>query len=203
MSLPAGFLRALLTPCLLGAALLGACSGAGPYLWVHELPSQPAQQDTSYLIRAGDVLDIRVRQDDRLTTRARVRTDGRITIAMIGEVQAEGRTPAVLAQELTRSLEPYIAQPGVSVSVEEARPLTVTVLGELARPGVYALEPSSGVLEALASAGGLTEFAKRDSIYVLRQNPRLRVRFTYDALLWNEPTAAAFRLAPGDVVTVE
>ena len=91
----------------------------------------------------------------------------------------------------------------MTVSLEDTRTPMVTVLGELVRPGVYPLEPGSGVLEAVANAGGLTEFADRESIYVVRKTPHLRVRFTYEALLWNDSRATSFRLAPGDVVTVE
>jgi polysaccharide export outer membrane protein len=88
--------------------------------------------------------------------------------------------------------------------VEETRPLTVPVLGEVAHPGQYALERGAGVLEALAAGGGLTEFAHRDRIFVLRRHPvQVRIRSTFEALSRGQGRAAAFRLESGDVVVVE
>jgi polysaccharide export outer membrane protein len=179
------------------------CASTGPYTWVQDLPPIPPREKTAYVIATGDVLAVSIRQDDRMNTRAKVRLDGRITLSLIGEVEARGMTPAALAAELTRRLAPYIEKPSVTVSLEDTRPSTVTVLGELVRPGIYPLDTSTGVLDAIASAGGLTEFADQKSIYVVRQNPHMRVRFTYEALLWNDSRATGFRLAPGDVVTVE
>jgi polysaccharide export outer membrane protein len=196
--------RTLLSSLAALALLVSSgCASTGPYFWVQDLPPSVPQEKATYVIATGDVLSVTVRQDDRLSTKTKVRTDGRITLSLVGEVDARGHTLGALARELTKRLTPYIEKPSVTVSLEDTRPLTVTVLGELARPGVYALEPASGVLEALASAGGLTEFADHDQIYVIRKNPRLRIRFTYEALLWNDPSATTFRLAPGDIVTVE
>ncbi len=188
---------------LLALVATMGCASTGPYTWFHDLPPVKAQETVTYVIATGDVLDVRVRQDDRLNTRAKVRSDGRITMSLIGEVDARGRTLGALDDELTRRFAPYIEKPSVTVSLEDTRPPTVTVLGELQRPGVFPLEPGSGVLEAIATAGGLTEFADRESIYVVRKSTHQRVRFTYQALLWNDSRATGFRLAPGDVVTVE
>ena len=93
--------------------------------------------------------------------------------------------------------------PNVTVTVEEFQPLTVSVIGEVAHPGTVALERHAGVLQALANAGGLTENASRDDIYVLRGAPiAQRIRFTYDWLTQNPPSHS-FQLRSGDVVVVE
>jgi polysaccharide export outer membrane protein len=76
-------------------------------------------------------------------------------------------------------------------------------MGEVGKPGVFTLSPNSGVLQAIASAGGFSEYADDDRIYVVRRSPELRVRFTYDALQDNAGGAADFVLKNGDLVTVE
>ena len=183
-------------------AVVAGCASSGSYIWVNDLPQQ-ASQPAQYLIGPGDLLDIRVRNDDRVSVRARVRQDGQVTLGMIGDVEARGRTPARLAYDIAVRLRPYIKDPGVTVSVEEAQPMTVTVVGEVVRPGVFTMTSSSGVLQALANAGGFTEFADRDEVYVIRKNPAMRIRFSYDALTQNDAKATGFTLLNGDVVTVE
>ena len=89
------------------------------------------------------------------------------------------------------------------MTVEESQPTSVSVLGEVAHPGIYTVDPASGVLQALAAAGGFTDFASRDSIYVVRRAPTQRIRFSYSMLLDGDKRAESFRLHKGDVVVVE
>ena len=92
----------------------------------------------------------------------------------------------------------------VTVSLEEARPFSVAVMGELVKPGLYAVPPDAGVLQALAAAGGFNQYASKNRIYVVRDSPdRARIRFTYEQLTQAEGKAATFRLRPGDSVVVE
>jgi len=88
--------------------------------------------------------------------------------------------------------------------VEEFQPITVSVLGEVTKAGSYPLDPRATVAQVLASAGGLTEFASRDSIYVVRAGPPpVRVRFTYEEVSRGAPASAGFVLHDGDLVVVE
>lgn len=192
----------------LAAVLLGAagCAGTGPYVWVHDLPQQAGQPAGSgdYCIAPGDLLSVRVFGQEDMSGRARVRRDGKIAVPFVGEVQAQGRTPAALAKEIEERLKAYVNSPKVTVGVEELQPITVTVLGEVAHPGTVAIDANGGVLQALANAGGPTEFADRDRIFVLRKTPvPRRIRFTYDALTRGSPRAMSFGLLGGDVVIVE
>jgi polysaccharide export outer membrane protein len=193
----------------LGLALsLAGCAGGAPYVWVNEVARADLTEGSSayYVIASGDVLAIRCYNQDAVTTRARVRPDGRISVPLAGEIEAEGRRPADLAREIEARLKPFFVAPAVIVAVEEAQPLHVAVLGEVARPGVYPLEPRTGVLAAIAAAGGLSEYAARDRIFVLRRRPAqapLRVRFTLGLLSGEPGRASQFALVPGDVVTVE
>ena len=158
-----------------------------------------------YVIEAGDVLAMRVVGQDGLTTRGRVRADGRISLPLVGDVEAVSRTPVRLGKELEARIKPFMVAPSVSIAVEESLPVQVSVVGEVAHPGVYAVAPDAGVLWAIAGAGGPTEYATRDRIFVVRasQGRTARIRFTYDRLTRGVLPDAFFALRPGDAVVVE
>ena len=191
----------LLLALVLGASM-GACASTGPYVWAQDLPPDGARDE--YLIVAGDMLSVRVFNQDAMSTHARVRSDGKIAVPMIGDVTVRGSTPSAVSKNLETRLKEYIVSPRVTVTVEESQPNAVSVLGEVSHPGIYTMDTSSGVLSALAAAGGFTSFASRDSIFVVRNNPRpVRVRFTFASLIQADSPAAAFHLRRGDVVVVE
>ena len=183
------------------------CSSVGPYVWVDDYaPAPEAPPDPEYRIAPGDVLTVRVYQQDALSTRERVRQDGKVSLPLLHDVQASGLSPAVLAKQIQERLKEggFLNVPSVNVTVEEMRPLAVPVLGEVTHPGQYNVERGSGVLEALAAAGGFTEFAHRDRIFVLRRQSQLsRIRFTFEALSRGGGRASEFRLQSGDAVVVE
>ncbi len=187
---------------------LAGCGSAGAYLWVDEVPATEVVDPgpRQYVIAAGDVLSIRVYNQDAISTRGKVRPDGKIGVPLAGEVDAGGRRPVELAREIEAQLKPFVVAPAVVVSVEEVQPIHVAVLGEVARPGVYALEPGAGVLQAMAIAGGATDFADRDGIYLLRKRaaqPPLRIRFSYAKLAGGEGRGAGLTLVAGDVLMIE
>jgi polysaccharide export outer membrane protein len=196
---------ALLIP-VIGTA---ACS-AGRFTRVEDIPESPPL-DAEYHIAIGDVLGVRVwNQDSMSTDRARVREDGKISLPFLQDVEVLGQTPADLASRLQVRLKAYVVSPVVTITVVERRPTRVSVLGEVARPGQYDLDRGAGVLAALAAAGGLTPYAHRSQIFVLRQGywadgnrDPVRIRFEYSRLIDGRRPAATFRLEPGDVVTVE
>ncbi len=195
-------MRSLLRRSLVAVVLsaLTGC-GTGRYVWADELRELPAANE--YVIAAGDVVGVRVFNQESMTTRARVRADGRITVPLLGEVLVRGRTPAAAASDVALRYREYLSSPRVTISVEEAQPTSVPVLGEVTRPGIYALEPPAGVLQALAAAGGLTEYAGKSSVYVVRSAPAQRVRFSLSSLVQAGTRSATFRLRAGDVVFVE
>lgn len=185
--------------CLLLAA---GCRTGGPgeYVWVQDLKEGEAH-DAAYVIGPGDTIQVRVYNQEGVSGRMRVRSDGMISLPFLGDTQAAGFTPLALAARIQVRLKEYIVSPIVTVSLEELRPFEVSVVGEVARAGVYRLEQGAGVLPALAAAGGLNDFASRDRIFVLRGGQR--IRFTFRDLTQAQPRAAAFRLRPGDVLVVE
>jgi polysaccharide export outer membrane protein len=188
------------------ALLLVGCSGTGPYVWVNDL-REPAAREGDYQLVAGDTLSIQVfaaaKREDNLSTRERVRPDGKITMSLVGEIDAAGKRPQTLAAELEGRLAKYLESPSVNIVIEESRGISVAVVGEVTRSGTYPLERGSGVLTALASAGGLTEYADKDRIFVVRKSPPRRVRFTYELLTHGEARAQGFTLQNGDIVVVE
>ena len=189
-------------------ALAPACKHTGDFVWVDDLPQTPQPAEKEYVIQPGDTLSVRVWNQDGMSAKPRVRQDGKISLPFLNDVEAAGITPNVLARRLQARLKDFIVNPVVTISLEEPKPIQVSVLGEVGHPGILQLEPGAGLIQALATAGGLNDFASRDSIFVIRQtNPEagapLRIRFTYESLVQVRGRAATFRLQSGDVVVVE
>jgi polysaccharide export outer membrane protein len=211
---PRPFSTALLASALV--SLLGC--GSGRYVWIDDVKSPRAEGE--YVIAQGDLVSVRVFNQESMSTRVRVRSDGKIAVPLVGDVDATGKTPAALSRELAGRFKEYVVSPMVTTTVEETQPTSVSVLGEVTHAGIYTLDASAGVLQALAAAGGFTEYASRDAIYVVRRAPVIdggspdtapgaaaepppRVRFTFSSLVQGGGRAAAFRLHAGDVVVVE
>ncbi len=201
MRTPSG-IRAFAAAIALSIGSLSGCAASGSYVWVNDLSSDEAGS-TDYLVATGDTLSVRVFNQEAMSTKARVRGDGKISVPFLGDVLARGKQPAALAREIETGLKNYVVSPNVTVTVDEFQQPTITVIGEVAHPGVFPMESSVSVLRALALAGGLTDYASRDSIYVLRNSPPPRIRFTFRSLLDNQGRAATFRLRAGDTVAVE
>ncbi len=186
--------------------LSSACSHTGSYVWAKDLPAT-ALSDPGYVIGPGDLLQVRVWNDETLGGRAKVRSDGRISLPFLDDVSAGGMSPDALARSLEVKLAGYVNTPRVTVALEDEKLVAVSVLGEVTKPGVYDLTAGSGVLQALASAGGMTPWASGDRIFVLRRSGGearpTRIRFTEEALAHAEDRSSSFRLRRGDVVVVE
>jgi polysaccharide export outer membrane protein len=170
------------------------------------MPVEPPALPSDERVTAGDMLNVRVFNQEPMSARGRVRSNGAFALPILGEVPVEGKRPAELARELEVQLEKYIVSPHVNVTIEETAPVKVSVVGEVRRAGPLALEAPARVVHALAGAGGVTEFADDSRIFVLRQAASgqvQRIRFTYEELSRGEPHATSFRLHNGDVIVVE
>jgi polysaccharide export outer membrane protein len=139
---------------------LALCSGAPASA---QVPGPGA-----YRLGPGDVLEVSVWGFPDLTRTVAVRPDGRISLPLVGEVQAAGRTADELQRELTRRFALYVRNPQVAVIVREFRRVRVSVLGQVGRPGTFELLPPVRVLDALSSAGGLLESADRKAARLIR-----------------------------------
>jgi len=202
------FHRIALAHLALAWLLAGCATTSVPYLWVDEYVGPEADPGV-YRIAARDVIGVRVWNHEAMSVeRARVREDGRISLPFLKDVEVAGLTPNELSERLQQALVSLIVDPVVTVTLEEPALLNVSVLGEVATPGAFTMPRPAGVLHAIAAAGGLTEYADRDEIYVLRRlSPTsaapTRIRFRYADLTSGGTNAAAFLLQTGDVVVVE
>jgi polysaccharide export outer membrane protein len=161
--------------------------------------------DDSYVIGADDVLAVSVWKEPEVSRTVPVRSDGKISLPLAGEVQASGQTPLKLEKEIAGKLQSFISEPEVTVIVQEIKSQKFNILGQVARPGSYSLTNAATVLDAIALAGGFRDFAKQKSIYILRQNPdgsEARLPFNYKAVIKGQDSAQNVRLEPRDTIVV-
>jgi len=159
----------------------------------------------SYVIGQEDVLDIAVWDNTELTRTVPVRPDGKISLPLLSDVTAAGLTPMQLRDTLTKAFTEYIPRPAVSVLVKEIHSVKVSVIGQVKTPGRYELKDRATVLDVLAMAGGLNEFAARKRIVVLREEPAgtARIPVQYDKLTAKKNVGQQnVCMHPGDVVFV-
>ncbi|MEZ4272500.1 MAG: polysaccharide biosynthesis/export family protein [Myxococcota bacterium] len=194
----------MLLSAFLAATTFIGCSHSGSYVWVDELPDKAAEPQV-YFIRGGDELSVLVWNQERLSGRVVVRqNDGLATLPLVGDVALAGLTTQAAAAQITRALHGLVVDPKVTVSLEKGTQPTFAILGAVRNPGTYPLEDGNGVLQAIARAGGLTEFADDDEIYLLRKQPKpQRIRFDYDRLTAQDGRGTNFAMRDGDVVVVE
>src|SRR5208282_1763234 len=122
----------------------------------------------SYVIAPEDTLHVFVWKEPELTATVPVRSDGKISLPLVNDVQAAGLTPMELAASLTQKLEQFLTKPQVTVTVTAINSQKVFVIGEVARPGPMPLLPNMTALQALSTAGGPTQFADQKHAYVMR-----------------------------------
>jgi polysaccharide export outer membrane protein len=176
--------------------------------------SQPAENaegtatrahDDSFVIGNDDVLSVNVWKEPDVSKSVPVRSDGKISLPLVGEVQATGRTPLKLEQEIAAKLKNYIAEPEVTVMVQQINSRKFNILGMVTHPGSFSISNSSTLLDAIALAGGFRDFAKQKSIYVLRQNAdgtQTRLPFNYKDVVKGKNAAQNIKLQPRDTIVV-
>ena len=165
----------------------------------------PKKHDNNYVIGVDDVLAINVWKEPDVSKTVPVRSDGKISLPLAGEIQASGETPLQLEQELTAKLRGYISEPEVTVIVEQIKSQKFNVLGQVTRPGSYPLSNSPTVLDAIALAGGFRDFAKQKAIYVLRHNPdgsESRLHFNYKDVIKGKNADQNVKLESNDTIVV-
>jgi polysaccharide export outer membrane protein len=161
--------------------------------------------DGTYVIGADDVLAINVWKEPEVSRLVPVRSDGKISLPLVGELTAGGQTPLQLEEAITQRLQNYISEPDVTVIVQDNKSQRINILGMVVRPGSYQLTGSATVLDAIAMAGGFKDFAKQKSIYVLRTDAsgaEKRMPFNYKDVIKGKNTQQNIRLEPRDTVVV-
>jgi len=168
------------------------------------VPREVPVTNSNFVIGNEDVLAISVWKEPELSRVIPVRTDGKISIPLIGELQASGKTPKQLQAEITGGLQSFISEPEVTVIVQEIKSLRFNILGHVQKPGSYLLSPPMTLVDAIAIAGGFRDFAKTKSIYVLRDDggKQVRLPFNYKQVIRGSHSDQNIQLQPRDTIVV-
>lgn len=169
-------------------------------------PAATAATSADYRLAAGDKLRIEVYKDTQLSQSLQVRPDGKITLPLVGDIPAAGRTSVELRDAIAGALEEYIAKPVVTVIVTDITPQIVYVTGEVNKPGALALvNGQMTIIQAIAMAGGFTDFAKKGDVRILRKGASgvQTLHFNYKEAIDDENRREPLQLLPGDTVIVK
>ena len=169
-----------------------------------KVAQNPTIDLNNYIIGEQDSLMITVWKEKELSGPVVVRPDGKITVPLVGEVEVVGMTPLQVQALLADKLKPFVTIPQVTVAVNEIRSRRVYLIGHAAKEGSFNINSSTTVLQIIAQAGGLKDFAKRKKIYVLRQQggDQVHLPFNYDEVIKGRKKEQNILLQPGDTIVV-
>jgi len=167
--------------------------------------ASPPLEPAPFVIGLEDELEIRVWQEPELSLSVTVRPDGKITVPLVGDVAALGRTPTELGKEVSASLGRFVKDPVVTVIVKKINHYKVYVLGEVGAQGELQLSRPTRLLQALAQAGGLSQYADKSAITVLRYEgeKEVRIRVDYRKIFNGSDPESNVILLPGDTILVK
>jgi len=189
-----------------GIMVITLCAGLAPNALSEQAKpwNQPAinPAGSEYRLGSEDLIECFVYKEPELTTTVVVRPDGMISLPLVGEIEATGKTAPELQAEITSKLLAFIADPIVSVIVKEINSPKISIFGEVRKPDVFPIKQRMTVLNAIALAGGFTEFAKRDRVIVIRAGlyGQERIKLNLERLIKD---GAPFYLQASDTVFVE
>lgn len=164
------------------------------------MPTAAPVDPKSYIIGPEDILMIRVWREPELSTAVQVRPDGKITLQLVGEIEASGQTPEGLKNKIVDALQEYILKPDVYVSLQSVQSRKYYIMGEVNRTGTFPLVVPTTILEALTNAGGFREYANPKKITVLRKGKNLK--FNYNDVVKGKNSEQNVLLEPGDLINV-
>ena len=155
------------------------------------------------VIGASDNISVTVFKEPTLSSSLLVRPDGMISMPLLGDVRAAGRTTQQLADEIAVMLKKYIQDPNVTVVLAQVNSKKIYLLGEVAKPGPEEMTPGMTFLQAIATAGGLTQFANSKRIYILRidDGKEKKIPMQYKRALKGD-ISLNLDLNPGDTIVV-
>ena len=200
---------------ILAASIFGRAQAGSPAVNAHEspassstssdrlLPSAPSISPDTYLIGASDSLNVTVWKETALSGEVLVRPDGMISMPLLGDVHAAGLTPLQLATEVETKLKKFIQSPNVTVEIRQIHSKVIYMLGEVGKKGPIDLTPGMTLLQAISSAGGLTDYANSKKIYILRTSSgkQEKIPVHYKEALKGD-SALNLALQPGDTIVV-
>ena len=157
-----------------------------------------------YVIGPEDVLSVLFWRDPDMSGDVTVRPDGKITLPLIGEITAVGLKPEALRDDVRKAAERFLADANVNVVVRQVNSRKVFITGQVGQPGAFALTAPRTVLQLIALAGGLSEYAKGDNITIMRaEQGRTRIfKFNYKNVSKGKALQQNIQLMPGDTVVV-
>ena len=166
--------------------------------------SAPGASSEQYILGSEDVIEISVWKEESLSKIVLIRPDGKISLPLIGDIQAAGLTAEELKENIGKALIDYVDSPTVSVIVQQINSLKIFIQGEVARPGVLDLRSNTTLLQAISLAGGFTEWAKKDKVFVLRRSGDkvIRIPVDYEKILSGEDLGQNILLKRGDTIVV-
>jgi polysaccharide export outer membrane protein len=177
-------------------------------------PAQAVAQPASiappadYVIGADDLLMVMFRREKDMSAEVIVRPDGRITLPLLNDVQAAGLTTDQLRARVTEEAKRFVEDPNVTVMVKQINSRRVYITGQVGKPGPYPIADRMTVMQLISTAGGLTEFAKKKDIVIIREagvrpgGRPLTFKFNYDDVQKLKNLASNIDLKPGDTVIV-
>lgn len=167
-------------------------------------PVKSATDDPTYVIGPEDMINVAVWKEPDFSSTVPVRPDGKISLPLLGDIEAAGRTPSELAQDLTVKLKKYIDDPHVTVVVTAINSKRIYILGEVNHPGAMNMSPNMTVLQAISAAGGPTAYANTKRISILRneQGKQLKFPFNYKEVIKGNDQAQNIVLKSGDTIVV-
>jgi len=168
-------------------------------------PNYSLSVTNDYLLGPEDVLEITVWRSADLSKVVTVRPDGKISLPLIGDVSAMGRTATQLASDISAKLKEYKENPQASIVVKEVNSYAIYVLGEVIKPGKYPLKIKTTLLQAITLASGFTATAARNKMVVFRfgnEGQQIKVKASYDDIVLRDGFNQNIELKPGDQIVV-
>ena len=156
-----------------------------------------------YRLGPEDVLSVFVWKQPDLSTTAVIRPDGKISLPLLGELEAAGKTSGQLQAEIAVQLKQFVVDPHVNVIVKEVNSTVISVLGQVRKPDRYHIRQRVTALEAIAMAGGFTEFAKRDKVTIIRNSGAEKIRIQIDLKKVVSGHGEVYYLEPLDTIYVQ
>jgi len=204
---------------LLSASLMiGALLGESPFAFAQEKPGPAANVapqaseknsmivTSDYYIGPEDILEIIVWRNADLSKVVTVRPDGRISLPLLGDIEATGLTPGQLTTNIVTKLKQFKETPTVSVILQQGNSYAVYVLGEVGKPGRYFLKSKTTLLQAITNAGGFAPIAARNRIVIFRwvegKNQEIKLKASYDEIVLKDNSDQNVILKPGDTIVV-
>jgi polysaccharide export outer membrane protein len=166
------------------------------------VPPAGIASSSGYVLGPSDVVHVAVWKEPDLSQTAVVRPDGKISLPLVGEIVLAGSTVPEAQTIVADRLRSLLTSPQVTITVTEIHSRQVYITGEIGRPGAYPLAASMNVLQLIASAGGLTEYAHKKAIYILRASAKQPIHFNYSNVVRGKSQDQNVQLSPGDTVVI-